>query len=99
MLGRIDVTRGTAGTVAERLRFAALQVGKLERDIVFTRRSCCLHSPLRLRPLDVCGVPRPEELAVRPDGSFTIDGTHRKYYYFVERQGFVDGVADRDGSR
>jgi hypothetical protein len=42
-------------------------------------------TPAQVRPLDVYGVPRPEKLAVRSDGSFTIDGTYRTYYYFVER--------------
>ena len=42
--------------------------------------------PTRIRPLDVHGVPRPgSNLEVAADGSFRIDGTHRSYYYLIER--------------
>jgi hypothetical protein len=41
--------------------------------------------PARIRPLDLYGVPRQEAITPRPDGSFAIDGTHRTYYYEIQR--------------
>jgi hypothetical protein len=41
--------------------------------------------PAQIRPLDVYGVPRKETVAVQDDGSFTIDGTHKTYYYEIRR--------------
>lgn len=41
--------------------------------------------PQEVRPLDLYGVPRKETIAPAADGSFTIDGTHRTYYYEIRR--------------
>ncbi len=38
-----------------------------------------------VRPLDLYGVPRSESIETTSDGSFTIDGTYRTYYYEVRR--------------
>ncbi len=42
-------------------------------------------TPAAVRPLDIYGVPKKKQVNVQPDGSFTIDGTYRTYYYVVER--------------
>lgn len=41
--------------------------------------------PKSVRPLDPYGVPLKSKLSVDGDGSFQIDGTHRSYYYEVQR--------------
>ena len=41
--------------------------------------------PRRVRALDPYGVPKGADLPLAADGSFTIDGTHRAYYYEVIR--------------
>lgn len=41
--------------------------------------------PTQVRPLDIYGVPHGEPVKVSANGSFTIDGTHRTYYYEVRR--------------
>lgn len=41
--------------------------------------------PARVRPLDLYGVPKPDTLRIRSDGSFAIDGSARTYYYEVTR--------------
>jgi hypothetical protein len=41
--------------------------------------------PAQVRPLDVYGVPRPENLPLDAAGGFAIDGSHRAYYYEVRR--------------
>jgi hypothetical protein len=42
--------------------------------------------PTRVRPLDLYGVPQPgKTIPLGPGGSFKIDGTHRTYYYVIER--------------
>ncbi len=41
---------------------------------------------IRVRPLDLYGVPRPGRVVpVDDDGRFSIDGRHRTYYYVVDR--------------
>ncbi len=42
-------------------------------------------APKSVNPCDHYGVPQPTVLAIAPDGSFTIDGTSRAYYYEVKR--------------
>jgi hypothetical protein len=42
-------------------------------------------TPATVRPLDLYGVPKKKQVDVKPDGSFTIDGTYQTYYYVVER--------------
>ena len=42
-------------------------------------------TPAQVRPLDLYGVPKKKTIEVKPDGSFTIDGTYQTYYYLVER--------------
>ena len=41
--------------------------------------------PLTVRPLDVYGVPKDAHVIVGADGSFTIDGRYRTYYYVIQR--------------
>ena len=41
--------------------------------------------PQLVRPLDVYGVPKRQPIEVDSNGSFTIDGTYRAYYYEVKR--------------
>lgn len=41
--------------------------------------------PTAVRPLDIYGVPKGENVDVQSDGSFAIDGRYRTYYYVVER--------------
>ena len=41
--------------------------------------------PIKVRPLDVYGVPRKKSIEVAADGSFVIDGTQQTFYYEVKR--------------
>lgn len=41
--------------------------------------------PIKVMACDIYGVPRGEPLELGADGSFRIDGTHRAYYYYIER--------------
>jgi hypothetical protein len=41
--------------------------------------------PTQIRPLDLYGVPQETSIEKRDDGSFTIDGTARTYYYEARR--------------
>lgn len=41
--------------------------------------------PVSIRVLDVYGVPTERTVPVQPDGSFTLDGTYRSYYYDIRR--------------
>ena len=41
--------------------------------------------PTQVTPCDHYGVPFPRQAAIADDGSYTIDGSHRAYYYEVKR--------------
>jgi hypothetical protein len=41
--------------------------------------------PQKVTPCDHYGVPMARQVRVESDGTFAIDGTHRAYYYLVER--------------
>jgi hypothetical protein len=41
--------------------------------------------PTAVRPLDLYGVPKKQQVDLQSDGRFSIDGSHQTYYYLVER--------------
>jgi hypothetical protein len=41
--------------------------------------------PVKVRPLDLYGVPKQKAVSLQPDGTFAIDGTFQTYYYEVKR--------------